>query len=280
VFQPVLICDATPENLETPAYQEFLRRAVGDSLVLVLRTYGRLSAEAHIRLASIFGPVQNSLAGVDEPAPQSSLVQTIERNEPANRTATRHASSYYWHTDRSFLSNPAFITLLNMWRLPARGGDIYFLNTRAAFTTLSESEKQRLRRSRARHSYSYYHNMLQPDHFDASIKRFAKEEHPDVWHPLVVQDPVNGSEAIYFSELCVTDIELAVATLETAPTILGVSEKLYASDFVYRHSWQEGDLLIWNNLATMHRSEPSVGLRQLRRVVTDCWRPINEVSTS
>ena len=274
MFEPLRITDATPENLESPDYQVFLRRAIADHLVLVLEGYGHLSADEHLRMASIFGPIQDSIDRVDTPASESRLVQTIERNNPLVDAGSRRPSSYYWHTDRSFLSNPPYVTVLNMLHMPVSGGDTHFVDTRAAFQRMHERDKQRMRSCRARHSYSHYHCTLQADNFDPSQKDLAKKLNPDVWHPLIVNDRAGGSEAIYFSELCVNDLEFEDPEMSSAPTVAWVAQQFDFHDLVYRHSWHEGDVVIWNDLATMHRSESSNGYRRLRRVVVGLSQPI------
>jgi alpha-ketoglutarate-dependent taurine dioxygenase len=270
VFSPRWLPDATLENLEDPSYQACLRRAISEDLVLILHNFGTLSADEHLRIASIFGPVQDSLDHVDEAVPQTRLVQAIDRNAPDSVAESRRPSSYYWHTDRSFLPNPAFVTVLNMWRMPTSGGDTYFFDTRSAFANLNAIDKQRLRCCRARHSYSHYHNVLQAGQFDAPTKRLAEKLYPDVWQPLVLRDYTTESEALYFSELCVNGLEYHGPKTETPPTIAWIAKQFESDDMVYRHNWSEGDVVIWNNLATMHRSEPSTGYRQLRRVITGC----------
>jgi alpha-ketoglutarate-dependent 2,4-dichlorophenoxyacetate dioxygenase len=88
-------------------------------------------------------------------------------------------------------------------------------------------------------------------------------------HPLVRTNPRTGRRALYLASHASRIMDWPVP--EGRLLLRDLVEHATQPQFVYRHIWQDGDLVIWDNLATMHRARPFDDTRyrrELRRVTT------------
>ena len=166
----------------------------------------------------------------------------------------------YWHTDRSYVKEPAWSSVLHAIRLPvdAAGvtrGNTQFASTVAAFAALPEPMRCRLRELQAVHRYIYRYTKV------------PQERLPDVTHPIVLRHPYNGRECLYVNKGFTAGI-VRMAQAEADELL----EQLYAHmaqpQFVYTHRWRLGDVVMWDNFATQHNAVADYAL-PLERLM---WR--------
>ena len=96
---------------------------------------------------------------------------------------------------------------------------------------------------------------LPAKHQDRVISEEAKRKTPPILHPLVHTHPITGRKALYFDSTTTVGIDGMDETSGSA-LLREVYEFATQSEFVYRHHWQVGDALLWDNGFTMHRREP------------------------
>lgn len=169
-----------------------------------------------------------------------------------------------WHTDASFEDPPGRYSLLHARVLPPVDADTEFADTRTAYDTLSEEMKEKLEGLRVHHSIAYSRKTLGFE--------FSAEEEEALWgaiHPLVRHFPRTGRHSLYLAShaQCIVDWTLPEGRL----LIRELMEHATRPERVYRHRWQDGDLVIWDNRASMHRARPfsdTQHRRELRRVTT------------
>ena len=99
-------------------------------------------------------------------------------------------------------------------------------------------------------------------------------------HPLVRTNPRTGRRALYLASHAAHIVGWPVA--EGRLLLRELTEHATQREFVYRHRWRVGDLVIWDNLATMHRAvafDDTKYRRERRRVTTlDVALPRDDVS--
>lgn len=168
-----------------------------------------------------------------------------------------------WHTDASFEDPPGRYSMLHARQLPDDGGDTEFVDMRAAYDTLSASMKERLEGLRVHHSIAYSRSTLG---FEMSEEEAAML--PGAIHPLVRELP-SGRRSLYLASHA-SRVE-GWSIPEGRLLLRELMEHATRPECIFRHRWEDADLVIWDNRATMHRATPfqdAHARRELRRVTT------------
>ena len=158
-----------------------------------------------------------------------------------------------WHSDQSYMMNPATGAALYALELPAEGGTTSWVNLAAAFAALPGRLEDAIEGRRG--VFSYVKRLAGYQGVDRVISAEAKRKTPPVLHPLVHTHPLTGSKALYLDSTTTIGVD---GTDEPAGSALLDEIYNFATrpEFVYRHEWQVGDLVMWDNGMTMHRREP------------------------
>ena len=216
--------------------------------VLVLRGQS-LTPELLIRFSQQFGTL------VPHPAGRFSLdgfpVITVLSNrvDSNGRQVGADRSGMQWHSDRSFRAIPAKGTFLHGVECPPRGAATEFCSCYAAYEALPDAEKTRLSGLRGIHDYGWYWAMYQQERQPLT----QEEAGPPVSHPAVCTHPETGWNVLYLSEGVTRAIDGMEAD-EGRKLVLHYSQYCCQEEFRYVHEWTEGDLVMWDNLAVMHRA--------------------------
>ena len=169
-----------------------------------------------------------------------------------------------WHTDASFQDPPGRYSMLSAKVVPPVSADTEFADTRAAYDALDASTTARLDGLRVHHSIAHSRRTLG---FEFSPDE--EEALRGAVHPLVRTIPRSGRRALYVASHASRIIDWPVP--EGRLLLRELIEHATQPEFVYRHGWRAGDLVIWDNRATMHRARPfddATYRRELRRVTT------------
>ena len=152
-----------------------------------------------------------------------------------------------WHTDSSFKSMPAKLSLLSAREVPPQDGDTEFASLRAAYASLPQDTADGLENLIAIHSYTYSRGLIDPNLF--TPEQAARV--PPVPQRVVRTNPKNGRKALFLGS--------HASHIEGLPLDEGrakLKELLAAAtqpQFIYRHRWRPFDLVIWDNRAILHR---------------------------
>jgi alpha-ketoglutarate-dependent taurine dioxygenase len=159
--------------------------------------------------------------------------------------------NHLWHMDGTYEEVPPLATLFTPFKLSNTGGDTCFANTYAAFEDLPEDEKAELEKLRVVHMMSA---ALYPAKRDCTPEEYAlwysypKRSHPLVWHHR------SGRKSLVLSTsgAWIEDIH----PIESHDLLERLMRHATQDKYVYRHKWQLGDLVIWDNTGAMHRVLP------------------------
>ena len=189
-----------------------------------------------------------------EPMPGRPNVLELRR-QPDEKASNFGAG---WHSDWSFLETPPAATLLRAQTIPPVGGDTLFVDASRAWDALSDAMKAVVAPLQAVHSarQSYGAKGVFARDTEARTMKIIVSEEADssLTHPLVRTHPVTGRKALYISPVYTVGIE--GFTPEESQALLGfLFAHLTREEFIYRHRWTEGDLLMWDNRCTMHFAE-------------------------
>ena len=169
-----------------------------------------------------------------------------------------------WHTDASFQDPPGRYSMLSAKVVPPVAADTEFADMRAAYDALDANTRQMLEGLHAHHSIAYSRMTLG---FEFSAEE--QERLPGAVHPLVRINLRTRRRSLYLASHASRIIDWPVP--EGRLLLRDLVEHATQPRFVYRHAWRAGDLVIWDNLATMHRGRPfddASQRRELRRVTT------------
>jgi alpha-ketoglutarate-dependent 2,4-dichlorophenoxyacetate dioxygenase len=169
-----------------------------------------------------------------------------------------------WHTDASFQDPPGRYSMLSAKVVPDVSADTEFADMRAAYDALDAQTRARIEGLRAHHSIAYSRQTLGFEFSAQEQERLQGAE-----HPLVRSNPRTGRRSLYLASHASRVVGWPVP--EGRLLLRDLMEHATQPQFVYRHRWRVGDLVIWDNLATMHRGKPfddARHRRELRRVTT------------
>ena len=164
-----------------------------------------------------------------------------------------------FHTDQCYYKTPSRATILFALEVPAEGGNTKFANAYRAYDALDDSLKERLKGLKAQNVYDY----------DANATVKTNESSPDApryEHPVVIRHPETGRTVLYVNRL-MTDHIVGMDRAESDALLEDLFQVLEDPAHCYEHVWTPGDLVMWDNLCTLHARtwfDPSMA-RVLRR---------------
>jgi alpha-ketoglutarate-dependent 2,4-dichlorophenoxyacetate dioxygenase len=221
-----------------------LRHALNQHHVLIVRDL-HLSKIEQLRFTLQFGDLDEHAAtnaGKDIPE-----VHDVSNLDDTGIPAMARLGSTLWHSDKSYRQIPSDITFLQAVTLPPEGGTTDFADMTRAFHALPESEQRELSAMRVIHCWA----TSEERHRGRIVSEDERHKWPPVAQPLARQQwdgrraLFMGHHASHLGGLPVEQGRDRLAKLEAHAT---------SANFVYRHHWAEGDLLMWDNGALLHRA--------------------------
>ncbi|HLV16783.1 MAG TPA: TauD/TfdA family dioxygenase [Pseudomonas sp.] len=227
-----------------------VHRAHLDYGVVVFRDQ-HLTPEQHIAFSRRFGELQIHvlrqflLAGHPEIFIISNI---IENGQPIGLGD----AGKFWHSDLSYKEIPSLGSMLYARELPSEGGDTLFASQQVAYETLPLEVKKALDGKRAAHSYVARY----ADEVFAGIRRptLTPEQIAEVKpaiHPVVRTHPETGRKGLFVNENFTTHI-LDLPEDESRELLRELFAHSAKPEFIYRHQWQDNDLVFWDNRALIH----------------------------
>jgi len=221
--------------------------------VLVFRRQA-LSEDELANFSALFGPLERIVRTewASPVRPEVGVISNL-KDAQAKPIGGLGDGEIQWHSDQSYMLNPATGAMLYALELPPEGGMTSWVDLCAAYAGLPDRLKHVVEGRRA--IFSYAKRLAGYQGVDRVISEEAKRRTPPILHPMAHAHPVTGRKALYLDSTTTIGIE---GMDETSGSVL--LEEIYEfatrPEFVYRHRWQVGDALLWDNGFTMHRREP------------------------
>jgi taurine dioxygenase len=225
-----------------------------------------LRPEQHIAFSRRFGELEKHVR-VDccRPGyPELFVVSNVIENGKA--IGSRDAG-LFWHSDLCYMKEPSRGSLFYAREVPMKDGeplgDTLFASATAAYDALPDSTKNKITKLKAVNSYTKGYYRDRNSGARAPLTEDQKRRTPDIEHPIVRTHPFTGKKCLFVNEGYTSRI--AASDGEEGESLL--TELLaHATDerFIYRHRWQVGDFLIWDNCSTQHLAIPDYALPQRR----------------
>lgn len=238
-------------RIEGIDFTQTLEQSTIDSIAAALYQYqvvsvpaGAMTPEQHLQIALHFGePEQHAtdVFGVDENTPYLTVIDS-EKGDRADS----------WHADETFLEQPPLVNLLHGKIIPEFGGDTAFISTAAAYESLSDKMKTLIDGLTAIHDYGHLYELgwrsgipLGEMVGDALVKGLIHS------HPIVKTHPVTGRKWLTVNSTYTRFME-GLPPNEAEAILKMLLAHMQKPEFGFRHHWQTGDLLIWDQQAVQH----------------------------
>jgi taurine dioxygenase len=197
-----------------------LRSALAEHLALVLPE-AHPTPEEHVAFGQLFGEI-HPCESYNQPHPDTNLITVFDSD--GGYKADK------WHCDATWRDDIPKGASLCMRTCPSVGGDTMFASTYAAYDALSGGMKKLLDGRRALHE----------------ISPGSSTE-----HPVVIEHPGTGRPVLFVNHIFTRKI-VNLPPDEAEAILPFLLRHLSRPEFTYRHRWSEGDLVVWDNLATQH----------------------------
>ena len=222
----------------------------------------RLDGVLHTKLG--ISALQKNRFGNEALGDISNLDENGEILKTDNRRRMYSLGNRLWHTDASFQDPPGRYSMLSAKIVPSVPADTEYADMRAAYDALPAELKATCEGLRVHHSIAHSRQTL-----GFEFSETEQEALKGAVHPLIRTIPRSGRRSLYVASHASRIIDWPVP--EGRLLLRDLIEHATQRQFVYRHSWRVGDLVIWDNRATMHRGLPyddTRHRRELRRVTT------------
>jgi taurine dioxygenase len=231
-----------------------VHRAWLDHSALLLRGQ-HLSDADLIAFSRRFGgldwaPIQETGRRFVEGHPEIYVVSNvIENGVPIGSLGSGEA---VWHTDMSYLERPPKASILYALEVPPSGGDTCFCSMYRAYESLPAALRNRISSLALKHDATYNSGGYVRQGVAAVDDPLTS---PGIYHPVAPIHPETGRRVLYLGRR--RNAYIAGLPLVESEALL---DELWSyatrQDHTWRHHWQPGDLVVWDNRSTMHRRDP------------------------
>ena len=215
-----------------------------------------LSPKQLVKFSRLFGDLdhapqmengQTAVAGF----PEIYIVSNI-LNKNKEPIGSLGAGEAVWHTDMSYLPNPPDISMLYALEIPPVGGDTSLCSMVAAFNALPDKIKTKVAQLLIKHDGTYNSGGL--------LRKGLREDNDPMTcagqpHPIVCAHPRTNQPVLYLGRRRNAYI-VGLEREESEDLLDSLWDYATLPENSYTHQWQVGDLLMWDNRATMHRRDP------------------------
>jgi len=163
------------------------------------------------------------------------------------RKARSQSANNMWHSDSSFREIPSLYSILTAHEVPDEGGETEFVSARSAYQRLDTSLQENINHKIGVHDYIYSRTKVGEDAVSAGQRTYMRP----VRQRLVRTNPVTH-EHNYFVGSHVRSIE-GIEDKEAQPLVKQLIEEATREQSIYKHKWQRGDVVMWDNRCVLHR---------------------------
>ena len=164
-----------------------------------------------------------------------------------------------WHTDMSYSSDIALANILHAKEVPMRDGvamgSTQFLDMHAAAADLPSDIRARIQGRRALHDFQKFWDMVRrrPGSERPALTPEQRAKKPPVWQPMLRRHPITGRDVLYCNPGYATQIE-GLETAESDAILAFLFRHQSQAKYLYSHAWSAGDVLMWDNIGTIHNA--------------------------
>jgi taurine dioxygenase len=240
----------------------------------ILRALGRygvlrfpnqaLDPARQMAFSARFGSLEINVAGAFQEPGYPEIMILSNMTEPNGRPIGARDAGQDWHTDMSYSETIAFANVLYALKVPRRDGQplggTEFANMHAAYDGLPDDLKTRLDGMTVLHDFNKFWDMMlkRPGTWRQPLTQEQRDRKPPVSHPIFLTHPITGKQVLYANPGYAIRInELPEAESDE------ILEYLFGHQlqekYRYVHRWSEGDVLLWDDIGTLHNAHADYG---------------------
>jgi taurine dioxygenase len=268
----MVVADFDPAGASDAAVRE-LKRLVYAEKIVVLKEQ-RLSPAEFVALGARLGEIETYYQPMYHHPEFKEIFVSSNVNESGKQVGVPQTGKF-WHADYQFMPRPFGLTLIYPQVVPKVNRGTYFIDMGRAYQKLPERLRDAISGSTCLHSARRYFKIRPTDVFRPVHEVLAdvERETPPAAHPTVLTHPVTGEQVLYLSEGFAYALEDAAgnrlddAILPELLTRTGQVDPTFTHENIHLQTFEEGDLLIWDNRSLIHRAlhttkpEPTVSFR-------------------
>jgi taurine dioxygenase len=249
-----------------------LLRALGTHGVLCF-PHQQLTTEAFARFGRMFGELEINIANQFH-EPDFPEVMVLSNMTQDGKPVGLGDAGQGWHTDMSYSRDIALANVLYAMRVPVRGGrplgDTQFRNMHRAYEDLPDDIKRRLAGRTATHDFAKFWDMMRarPGSQRAPLTPQQRAKRPPVSQPIFRTHPITGRPILYCNPGYAVRID-GMPQSESDELLDFLFRHQEQGEYFHAHQWTEGDVLMWDNIGTVHNAVPDYTAdepRYMRRV--------------
>ncbi len=242
--------DADIDTLLSGRHSQEIRALLSERGVLVFPGIA-MTDEQQLAFTGTLGTIADENNGTIGPDGKPQSIYKVDAAQDDQHAIRRLRNNFLWHLDGSMHEVPILASILSAKRVAPVGGETEWANCCAAFAALPETEQQELEKLRVVHANWALAGRQNPEPSYAEFqqsRRGPSKSQPLVWkHASGRKSLVVGSTAAYVE---------GMDPLESQDLLVRLRDWATQSQFVYRHEWKVGDMVMWDNTATLHRALP------------------------
>jgi taurine dioxygenase len=228
----------------------WIEKAFAAHPVLVFREQ-QLSAQDLAAFGRRFGePKKHSLVGYRYPGvPEVSWLRNVDEAGNVDWYGVKRATD--WHTDSTYEEVLPLLAILHALEIPSSKGGTMFADMCAAWESLPAAMKEKLAGLTGLHGRTdgpAGARLYDPE----EEARRTDKKYAELQRPAVINHPVTGRPILFVNPMHVHGF-VGMARDEAWPLIEELAAHATQERFTYYHQWRVGDLLMWDERATMHR---------------------------
>ncbi|MFM9847742.1 MAG: TauD/TfdA dioxygenase family protein [Hyphomicrobiaceae bacterium] len=247
-------------------------RALGEHGVIVFPRQ-TMETEDLVRFGKMFGDLEVNVANLYH-EPDHPEVMILSNMQKDGKPIGLGDAGQGWHTDMSYSKDIALANVLYAMKVPMRDGrplgDTQFRNMHAAYDDLPGDIRKRVEGRSATHDFIKFWDMMRakPGSTRGPLTPEQRRQKPPVSQPIVQTHPITGRKILYCNPGYAMFID-GMDKAESDELLDYLFKHQEQPKFFYAHKWTEGDVLMWDNIGTVHNAIPDYGPdepRYMRRI--------------
>jgi taurine dioxygenase len=231
----------------------------------VLRFPGqRLDPQRQMAFSARFGSLEINVAGAFQEPGLPEVMILSNMRDPTGRPLGARDAGQSWHTDMSYSAVIAFANVLYALKVPQRDGKplggTEFANMHAAYDGLPEALKTRLDGMTVLHDFTKYWEMMRqrPGSWRQPLSQEQRDRKPPVSHPIFLVHPITGRTVLYANPGYAIRIN-ELSEHDSDEMLAFLFDHQLRAEYRYLHRWSEGDVLLWDDIGTLHNAQADYG---------------------
>jgi len=240
----------------------------------ILRALGRygvlrfpnqaLDPARQMAFSARFGSLEINVAGAFQEPGYPEIMILSNMTEPNGRPIGARDAGQDWHTDMSYSETIAFANVLYALKVPRRDGQplggTEFANMHAAYDGLPDDLKTRLDGMTVLHDFNKFWDMMlkRPGTWRQPLTQEQRDRKPPVSHPIFLTHPITGKQVLYANPGYAMRIN-ELPERESDEILEYLFGHQLQEKYRYVHRWSEGDVLLWDDIGTLHNAHADYG---------------------